>query len=243
MTANKIIRKSIAIFLSFVTIVFFTSCDSGDIYPDDEDTDGTGFGVTASFSLKNTETFPERYLLVFGAFNDKDSEPVAYISIQKPSDKPVNISLSNLPNSITSLKLCLTTLGKQPIYTFYSYDVNTDDTIEIPETEVDLLQYGRIQSQVFDLGTCTSCHSSSGGAAGLRLSEGRSYADLVEQPATKSTEGKLRVKSGHVSESFLIDVLTNPEALSPQAQPHTSMLAKDEDLSLLKEWIKTGAKK
>lgn len=218
-----------------------SSCDSGDIYEKEVVEEGEGFNVTGSFTLSGTEVFPEKYLLLFGAFGEEKAEPLASTGLVKPAEEgsPVTISLSNVPRKATTLRLCLTTLGKQPIYSFFTLEIDGERTsdIEIPETGVNLMTYARIQEQIFQNANCISCHGTVSGAAGLRLGSGYSYTYLVGQQATNSP--KRRVEPGNVDESFLIDVLTVPNLLS---LPHTSFLAKEEDLSLLKKWIESGAK-
>ncbi|MDR1864763.1 MAG: hypothetical protein LBR08_04240 [Bacteroidales bacterium] len=212
------------------------SCDSGDIYPDEYRREN-GIVVKASFSFLEPETFPASYQLLFGAFNNEKIEPVISKTIIKPADsQPVVITLSNLPAEAVSLKLCLTTLGKQPVYTFYETDVpaSVSDSIIIPLQEIHLLQYDRVQQQIFSI-SCVACHGNPG-AAGLSLLAGVSYDHLVNQPALKATDGVLRVKPADVDNSFLIRILEQDGLL---ATDHTPIPSKyDDDLALLKEWIR-----
>jgi hypothetical protein len=219
----------------------FISCDSGDIYPDEFEYEN-GVVVKASFTFEELGTFPSSYQVLFGAFGDGKVEPIVSKTIVKPRQgQEVTITLSNLPDDATSLKLCLTTLGKQPVYTFYRMDVpaNTGDSIVIPAQEIHLMQFDRIQQQVLTPG-CVACHGSSG-AAGLNLSEGASYASLVNVAATRSAEPKNRVTPSDVAGSFLINILEHGDLLKTD---HTSIPSKyNDDLTLLKEWISNGARK
>lgn len=228
--------KKIYILLS-LAVLLFTACDSGDIYPKD-DGENESF-VTAEFLLSGLNTYPQSYLLIFGAFAD-DNMPISSTTLTKPKEgESVKVSLSNISEEATHVRLCLSTLGRQTIYTFFEQEIQSDqdNTIDIPLTEINLLQYGRIQQQVFELGTCASCHGTTSGAAGLKLGKGVSYADLVNKESRKSD--KLRVAPNDIAQSFLIDVLTDSDV--ELSQPHTTILSKKEDVELLKAWIENGA--
>ena len=221
--------------------ICIVSCDSGDIYPDEYE-HKNGVIVSASFSLLGLETFPTSYQIVFGAFSSDKEEPIVSKTLVKPKPgQEVIINLSNLPENAVLLKLCLTTLGKQPLYTFYSMDIpdNAIDSIIIPKQEIRLIRFERIQQQIFTP-ACVACHGVHG-AAGLDLQESTSYINLVNVAATQSSENKMRVKPSDINNSFLINVLEHGDLLSAD---HTSILSKyNDDIALLKEWVKAGAEK
>ena len=241
---EKFTSLSHPLWFSIVSLWFsvsFTSCDSGDIYPKKYERE-TGVVVKASFTFEELETFPSSYQMLFGAFGKGKVEPIVSKTLVKPKQgQEVTIMLSNLPEDATSLKLCLTSLGKQPVYTFYKTDIpeNTGDSIVIPVQEIHLMQFDRIQQQIFTP-SCIACHGNPG-AAGLNLSEGASYNGLVGVPATKSIEPKTRVAASDVDNSFLINILEHGGLLKTD---HTSIPSKyNDDIVLLKEWILSDAKK
>ncbi len=218
------------------------SCDSGDIYPD-ENRRETGVVVKASFAFKELETFPAGYQILFGAFGNEKAEPLISKTIVKPkAGDNTTITLTNLPDNAVSLKLCLTTLGKQPVFTFFETDIpqSAADSIVIPIRDIHLLQYDRVQQQVFSY-SCVACHGGSGSGAGkLNLEPGKSRANLVNVTANKDNTMK-RVVPSNVEQSFLIRVLEQGGLLNTE---HTSAPSKyDDDITLLKEWIKAGAEK
>jgi hypothetical protein len=225
----------------FLWLSALVSCDSGDIYPDKFEYD-SGVVVKASFIFEEPEVFPSSYQILFGIFDNAGTEPVVSKTIIKPGQgQAVSITLDNLPDNAASIKLCLTTLGKQPVFTFYEMQVpeHTGDSIVIPVQEIHLLQFNRIQQQVFTP-ACVACHGSPG-AAGLSLVEGVSYNSLVNVPATKSPESKARIAPSDIEGSFLINVLEHGDLLNTD---HTSIPSKyQDDLALLKEWIRNGAPK
>jgi hypothetical protein len=218
-------------------IGLFTSCDSGDIYPSDRTATNDNIAVSGTFVLSGVEKIPSGYQLIFGAFDANSKSPIVWTNVVEPKeDEPVNVSLSSVPPEATIVKLALFTMGRKAIYDFYTYDISAaTENIDLPSEKVSLLlKYGKIQ-EIFE-GNCTACHGTDRGGAGLFLGEGVSYRYLVNHPATNST--KLRVEPYSISNSFLMDVLTNEQVTLNQ--PHSSILYQD-DINLLKAWIETGA--
>ena len=67
----------------------------------------------------------------------------------------------------------------------------------------DVSRFGALQLGLFNM-ACIQCHGGNGGAgaAGLNLTEGRSYANLVNVSSTRK-EGMMRVVGGNARESLL----------------------------------------
>ena len=111
----------------------------------------------------------------------------------------------------------------------------SETNISLSDMNVNLVQYNRIQEQVFN--QCTACH---GGAGGLYLTEDKSYDALVNK-ASSTHPDKMLVEPGLPNSSFIITVLTDAQATKTN---HTTLSSlKNDDITLLKEWIKAGAKK
>lgn len=218
------------------------SCDSGDIYPDEYIHD-EGITVEASYIFQNLGAFPNNYPLIFGFFNDEQTTPLASVRIMKPrNDDPVVVSLDNLPDEAKYIRLCLTDMGRQPVYIFYEQKIDGVQTenMVLPEYEVNLLKYSRIQELVFEQYTCVACHQGNKGAANLLLTEGKSFSALVNQPSS-ILPSKNRVTPDDLTNSFLMDVLQTENA--GLTQPHTGFITRPDDITLLEEWIKSGAKR
>jgi hypothetical protein len=217
------------------------NCDSGDIYPKEYEYN-RGITVSATFVFDNLNAFPDDYPVIFGAFNDKQSTPLASVRIMKPRNtSTVQVAINNLDHSTTSVILCLANLGREPVYTLFETDVDlASDSIVIPATEISLADYDRIQNLVFEQYTCVACHQGSAGAGNLLLTADRSYDDLVDKASSVNT-AKNRVTPSDIDNSFLLDVLQD-ENLS-LTQPHTGFVTRDDDIILLKEWIKDGCRR
>jgi hypothetical protein len=224
-------------------LMLLFSCDSGDIYPEKYERND-GITVSATFVFDNLDAFPNDndYHLIFGAFGDKQSPPLASIKIMKPKNhEPVKVSIDNLKQDATSIMLCLTNLGRQPVFTLFEMDISiADDSIIIPESKIYLINYNRIQSLVFEQYNCVSCHQGNIGAGNLLLTADKSYNELVNKVSSKNP-AKNRVTSSDIDNSFLLDVLENDNlALT---QPHKSFVTRSDDIVLIKEWIKNGCER
>ena len=217
------------------------SCDSGDIYPKERD-NGSNINVSASFQFINLEAFPENYKIVFGSFNDESIYPISSKLLTKPStDEAVTVSLTNIPEDATYLALYLVQeYSNSKIYPFFTYPIETslNEDFELSLQKIDLTNFGRVQKQVFS--QCIQCHGGSDfAAANLHLTDDRSYSELVNITALRNPN-KLLVNPYNLQNSYLIDILRG-EALQNQHSSLSSL--KDDDVVLVEEWIKNGAKK
>ncbi len=235
---RKLVFQFLWLSLSF--LLCLASCDSGDIYPENSET-VDGISVDATFRFLHMEAYPKSYDILFGTFNDESDFPIVSKNITKPDDgQMVIISISNIPEGSTSIRLSLSKSGRKTFYTLYEMKLNSKPTedIVIPEQTINLLQYGRIQEQVFS--QCIACHGGSDRVgANLYLTPDKSYSNLVNIQSVKSN--KNRVEPSNVSGSFLVDVLIDEQPnLSYQHYMSISSL-KDDDITLLKEWIRNDA--
>lgn len=238
---NKYFSIPYRYLLVVMASVFLSGCDSGDIYPKDNSDNGTGIDATAHFRFTNTEAFPESYKIVFGAFNDNLQYPISSKMMSKPSEnEDITISLTNIPEDATFLGLYLVhEYSNQKIYPFYVYPINKplDEDFEIPLQSIDLAPFGRMQKQL--LSQCAQCHGGSGfAAAGLYLTDSKSYSALVGITSTRNPSKKL-IAPNDIQNSFLIDILKG-NALTNQHSSLSSL--KDDDITLVEKWIESGAK-
>jgi hypothetical protein len=160
------------------------------------------------------------------------------------NDSPVDVSIENLPSDATSIKLCLTDLGRQPVFVLHELEINmnNNDNIIIPESKVNLVSYERIQNLIFEQYTCVACHQGNTGAGKLLLTTEKSYNSLVNTVSSKNP-AKNRVTPSQTDNSFLLDVLTDENLSLTLTQPHTSFVTRNDDIKLLEEWIKNGCNK
>jgi hypothetical protein len=229
----------ISLWLCGLTCLF--SCDSGDIYPEEYEND-EGITASATFIFDSPDAFPNDYPLIFGVFNDSQSIPLASVRIIKPKDnEPVNVSIDNLSSEAKSIKLCLTNLGREPVFVLFETDIDVaEDNIVIPESRINLTSYERIQNLVFEQYTCVSCHQGNTGAGNLLLTADKSYNALINKTSSVNP-AKSRVTPSDLDNSFLLDVLTDENLVL--TQPHTGFVTRNDDINLLKEWIKNGCRR
>ncbi len=227
---NVIVKVCLLICLTGVTI----SCKKSSEDPEVKST----ASVSASFTFSNTDSWPESYQVILGAFGDDNTQTSSFTVLTKPSGtETVTVKLENVPAASKKISLCLAVNGKVT-YTFYSYDYQGTDTT-IPLQNINLLPYQRIQDQVFTA-HCITCHGGSSGspAAGMYLTDGKSYDQLVNHQATESS--KVRVMAFNTANSFLIDVL-RIKGISFEHSASRSI--SEENIALLELWIRNGALK
>ncbi len=120
-----------------------------------------------------------------------------------------------------------------------SENINTE-----PKTNTDTDQpmtLSRVQEEIFDRSCAfTGCHAGSSPAAGLNLTLGSSYENLVNVTAVLSSEFK-RVNPGNSSDSYLIKMLRNSGPGTRQMPPSGKL--NEDIIKLAESWINDGAEK
>ena len=147
----------------------------------------------------------------------------------------IRVTLSGM-REVNQVEICAVNRLRKRIVTFYQTDFTLqDDTVFVDAGTLDVSMFNGVQQQVFNT-DCIGCHGASNfAAANLFLTEGKSQASLVSIPSTRSETGKRLVAPGSPDDSFLIDVLTHPDAVR---HDHVDILsAKPDKLTLLKKWI------
>ena len=97
-----------------------------------------------------------------------------------------------------------------------------------------------IQEQVFDVSCAfTGCHAGSFPAAGMNLSAGSSYSNLVNVTSKRNSNFK-RVDPGNSSNSFIIKMLRNSGENTLQMPPAGKL--SESTIQLVESWINNGAK-
>jgi hypothetical protein len=85
------------------------------------------------------------------------------------------------------------------------------------------------------------CHAGAAPQQGLNLSAGRSYGSLVNVPAKECSDGRLRVKPGAPTTSYLIDKLTNVSLCSGNQMPKTGGALPSAQIATISDWVCEGA--
>lgn len=235
----KLLKITTCLCLGCATLTPLQSCDSGDIYPEENLQDTRT--ITATFSFHHSSTIPtgrERKIALAALASPDDLQPLRLERISSAQDEdPVTITLSSVPADAGTIALVLTNQSSEIMYTFFSRQIagGTDD-LSIEGGDIELASFDRLQAQMFNL-SCTSCHTSGNASAGLNLSEGNSYGMIVNKPSYKSD--KLIVDPGNPSNSLIIDQLVDYEI----GGFHTTLSTlRTEDITLLEVWVNNGAK-
>lgn len=231
----------------FISFVLFTlllsSCDEGRIYQDEVVVTREGRIVKLTGKISGISSWASGYDVVVAGFEDGDSYSVVSKSLPTSLEETdFQLVLSGIPENVTSLKLCAINRLRQSVADFYTLDKAAitagSDTIRMNVGTMNVGMYSAVQ-KVFD-NRCIGCHGVSTFAAkGLYLTEGKSYAGLVNVPSAINGD-YLRVKPGSAKESYLHLVL-NEEG--HDAHGHLDILSGNpEKLTLIDEWINNGAK-
>lgn len=219
------------------------SCDDGPIY---EKSQGTTDGKTARMegTLTGLATWPSKYNVAIAGFSDEDKYAViskVITSANIDEDGHVDITLSGIPDEVKTVELCVINRLRQRVVTLHSEDA-ADGHIAFDVGTVDVGMYAAIQKHLFDT-SCTACHGASTfAAAGLNLTEGKSYDQMVNRASSK-VAGLDIVTPGDAEGSVLHQVL-NTDLSATWHQNHSDMLNKErqaEVLTMLDDWINNGA--
>ena len=212
------------------------ACDDGKIYETYQPMEEQGSVYQLTATLRGVDTWPADYELVAAAFGDSPYATYTKV-IHAPAreGETIRVVLSGM-REVNQVEICAVNRLRKRIVTFFQTDFTLqEDTVFVDAGTLDVSIGNGVQQQVFNT-DCIGCHGASTfAAANLFLTEGKSEAALVGVPSTRSEAGKLLVTPGSPDESFLMDVLTHPEAVR---HDHVDILsAKPDKLTLLKAWI------
>ena len=116
---------SISILLTTGLFCFFASCDSGDIH-ESEYIHDEGVTLSATFRLNYPELYPDDYNFTFGAFPETGNSPLVSVNLPRSDDEGnVDITLENIPEEATRIRLCFTDMGRQVKYTFFEQTIES----------------------------------------------------------------------------------------------------------------------
>lgn len=242
-------NKFIFITLSLFALTVLASCDDGSIEKKDQTTTG-GKVVKAEGTVTGLDTWPLHYNVAVAGFTESNAtESMPYADISKimtvDENGHASIVLSNIASGVTDIEVCTLNSLRQRIVTFSSLDISNEpegDTIRYDFGTIDASMLAGIQTGIFNA-SCTACHGANGtSAAGLNLTDGHSYADLVNQHSTQLPE-QYRVLPNDTANSVLWQVIYG-NASASWPMNHADMLNKDRAsglLQMLADWIVNGA--
>lgn len=242
--------KKLLFMLPVAALLLLGSCDDGTIEEKQVSTT-VGKIVKVEGHVTGLHTWPLRYNVSVAGFTaDADNEVAPYATISKvlTADSLGNVSIvmSAISGNVQNVELCVLNSLRQRVMTFASQDISSEnegDTIRIDFGTVDVSMLGAIQAGIFNA-SCTGCHGGNGfSAAGLSLTEGNSYASLVNQASTK-VPGKNRVTPGDAANSVLYEVINDSTFTTTWRENHSDILNKERAINLIglvRDWIDNGA--
>ena len=239
-------RKNPIIILWALTVCLLSACDDGRIYPESATT-AEGKTVVMEGVLNGLDSWTSNYRVSIAGFEDANDE---YASVSKVitasdiKDGKATVELSALQSDIKIVRLCILDRLRRHIVTFKEVDVsNATETVKMEVGTVNISMFNAIQQNYFNT-TCANCHGASNrAAAGLYLTEGKSYNALVGADSRK-VEGKKLVEPNNAANSVLHMVL-NQQSVEGISMDHYDLVSEKNKLTILPlidSWINNGAK-
>ena len=224
------------------------ACDSGDIEEQAYAITDQGHTVKLTATLTGIDSWESKYSVSLAGFasGDNYAQVVRTLPNTTPDSTKVEMVLSNIGDNINTVELAITNRLRERIITLArvnldDYD-NKKDTIYMDLGVTDVSRFGALQLGLFNM-ACIQCHGGNGGAgaAGLNLTEGRSFANLVNVPSSRK-EGMMRVVSGDAQQSLLHQMMAEGGENMLHVN-HTEILSNqfrenlNEVRQLIDEWI------
>ena len=239
-------RKNPIMILWALTVCLLSACDDGRIYPETAAT-AEGKTVVMEGVLNGLDNWSSNYRVSIAGFEDANDE---YASVSKVittsdiKDGKTTVELSGLKSEIKLVRLCILDRLRRHIVTFSEVDVsNATEPVKMDVGTVNISMFNAIQQNYFNT-TCANCHGASNrAAAGLYLTEGKSYNALVGADSRK-VEGKKLVEPNNAANSVLHMVL-NQQSVEGISMDHYDLVSEKNKLTILPlidSWINNGAK-
>ena len=222
------------------------ACDDGRIYPE-TNTSAEGKTVVMEGVLEGFDSWSSNYRVSIAGFEEADDE---YASVSKVitasdiKDGKALVELSGIKDNVKLVRFCILDRLRRQIVDFKEVDISdATEPVKMDVGTIDISMFNAIQQNIFNT-TCANCHGASNrAAAGLFLTEGKSYQALVDV-VSKKVEGKKLVETNNAANSLLHMVL-NQQSVEGIAMDHRDLVSeKNEEtlLPLIDSWINNGAK-
>ena len=222
------------------------ACDDGRIYPE-TNTSAEGKTVVMEGVLEGFDSWSSNYRVSIAGFEEADDE---YASVSKVitasdiKDGKALVELSGIKDNVKLVRFCILDRLRRHIVDFKEVDISdATEPVKMDIGTIDISMFNAIQQNFFNT-TCANCHGASNrAAAGLFLTEGKSYQALVDV-VSKKVEGKKLVETNNAANSVLHMVL-NQQSVEGISMDHRDLVSeKNEEtlLPLIDSWINNGAK-
>ena len=182
--AGRQMRSSSRLFgfsLIFVPLwLSLAGCDDGRIHEETVIRQQEGATLKLTARVSGMKSWPEKYSVVVAGFGaDSDYVILSKVLPQTAADgREITLYLSGIGQEVATLELCVVNRLRKRIVSYCGMDATAAvaDTLCLDAGAVDVEMYSTIQQRVFNE-NCVACHGrSTSAAAGLYLTEGRSYA-------------------------------------------------------------------
>ena len=227
----------------FASGLLLTACDDGYIQ---ESTVSFKEGrvVRISGTLTGLDGWTNDYNVAVAGFDGTDEYAVISKVIPEGTEGQFSIILSGISDEVTNVQLCVLDRLRRHVMTFSEMALEQSrDTIYMEVGAQNVSMMNAIQLAYLST-TCANCHGASNrAAAGLYLTEGRSYGALVNQPST-NVAGHMLVEPGNAEGSVLHMVLWQQSVEGISMDHHDLVSEKNAQsiLPLIDSWINNGAK-
>ena len=222
------------------------ACDDGRIYPE-TNTSAEGKTVVMEGVLEGFDSWSSNYRVSIAGFEEADDEYATVSKVITASDikdGKALVELSGIKDNVKLVRLCILDRLRRHIVDFKEVDISdATEPVKMDIGTIDISMFNAIQQNFFNT-TCANCHGASNrAAAGLFLTEGKSYQALVDV-VSKKVEGKKLVETINAANSVLHMVL-NQQSVEGISMDHRDLVSeKNEEtlLPLIDSWINNGAK-
>lgn len=239
-------RKNPVIIMWACAAFMLSACDDGRIYPETASLP-EGRTVRLEGTLEGLENWPADYRVSIAGFEGTDDEYADVSKVISSSDVvngQVAVELSGIKENIKLVRLCILDRLRKHIVSFKEVDISKAETlVKMDVGTLDISMLNAVQLSFFNT-TCANCHGASNrAAAGLYLTEGRSFGSLVGVDSRKVAGYKL-VAPG-VSSNSVLHMVLNQQSVEGISMDHYDLVSEKNKLTILPlidSWINNGAK-
>ena len=232
------------IFASLILLtVCLTSCDDGLIY---KEVAYNTVGRSAKLEGKITGigNWADGYTIAIAGFTDEDDYASISKAVQTDSEGNATVIMTNIPDEVTSVQLCVLDRLRRHVMTFYEAEIEgVRDTIRMEVGTINASMFNAIQQGYLST-TCANCHGASNRtAAGLNLTEGKAYQAMVGVDSRK-VDGK-KIVDPNDAENSVLHMVLNQETVEGISMNHFDLVSEKNAqsiLPLIDNWINNGAK-
>ena len=219
-----------------ISLLALCACDDGDVMENIK-AESSGRTVKIAATVSGIENWPSGYNVVVAGFGDSKYADISKNIFSTTADTLV---LNGIGSNVKTVEICAINRLRERIATFYESDIsnNTDTEIFLDAGAVQADMFTAVQKTVFNP-TCAQCHGGgTSAAAGMYLTEGKSFESLVNVASSKATDGSVRVVPHDAANSFLFKVVSGTDGTL--SFDHSNMILDYKNLQLIEDWINKG---